>query len=64
MIDLKVTGMTCGGCVKAVEKAVLRRDPDAKVAVDLPTGMVRIESGKPSAEFAEAIEAAGYEVAA
>ena len=64
MIDLKVTGMTCGGCVKAVEKAVARRDPDAKVAVDLATGAVRIDSGKPAAEFAEAIEAAGYEVAA
>lgn len=64
MIDLKVDGMTCGGCAKAVEKAVTRTDPQAKVDVDLANGAVRIESAKPAAEFAAAIEAAGYEVPA
>ncbi|BBE72296.1 heavy-metal-associated domain-containing protein [Oharaeibacter diazotrophicus] len=64
MIELDVGGMTCGGCAKAVEKAVARTDPAAKVTVDLPTGKVRIESATPAAAFAEAIEAAGYEVAA
>lgn len=64
MIDLTVTGMTCGGCVRAVEKAVTRTDPAARVDVDLTTGKVRIDSGKPAGDFKDAIEAAGYEVAA
>ncbi|WP_181699385.1 heavy-metal-associated domain-containing protein [Chthonobacter albigriseus] len=62
MIDLKVSGMTCGGCVRAVEKAVARTDAKASVSVDLPTGVVRIESERPRADFASAIEAAGYDV--
>lgn len=62
MIELKVDGMTCGGCVRSVEKAVHKTDPGANVTIDLPTGAVRIESGRPSAEFAQAIEAAGYDV--
>jgi copper chaperone len=64
MIDLKVSGMTCGGCVRAVEKAVGRTDPKASVSVDLPTGTVRIESERARADFAAAIEAAGYDVEA
>lgn len=64
MIELKVGGMTCGGCAKAVEKAVKREDPAADVVVDLATGAVRIASGKPAEAFAAAIEGAGYEVAA
>jgi copper chaperone len=64
MIDLKVSGMTCGGCVRAVEKAIARLDPSAKATVNLENGQVRIESDKPANAFAEAIEAAGYEIAA
>lgn len=64
MIDLKVEGMTCGGCVRSVEKAVRKADPEANVTIDLPTGAVRIESNQPRAAFAEAIEAAGYDVVA
>lgn len=63
-MEFKVTGMTCGGCVKAVEKAVLRTDPAAHVTVDLASGAVSVESTKPATDFRSAIEAAGYEVAA
>ncbi len=64
MIELTVSGMTCGGCVKAVERVVKRTDPDAKATVDLASGHVAIESGKPAAAFAAAITAAGYPVTA
>lgn len=63
-MEFKVSGMTCGGCVKAVEKAVLRADPAAHVKVDLESGAVAVESAKPASDFRSAIEAAGYEVAA
>ncbi|WP_181705943.1 heavy-metal-associated domain-containing protein [Chthonobacter rhizosphaerae] len=64
MIELTVTGMTCGGCVKSVEKAVKRTDETAAVTVDLASGSVTIDSSKPAEAFKSAIEAAGYEVAA
>lgn len=64
MIELKVDGMTCGGCVKAVEKAVKRTDEAATVTVDLEGGRVAIDSAMPADAFRSAIEAAGYDVAA
>lgn len=64
MIDLTVTGMTCGGCVKAVERVVKRTDPDATATVELASGHVSIASSKPAAAFVTAIEAAGYPVKA
>ncbi len=64
MIELTVSGMTCGGCAKSVEKAVLRKDAGASVDVDLASGKVRVSTALPRADVAEAIEAAGYEVAA
>lgn len=40
----RVAGMTCQGCVNAVTRAIQRRLPDAKVAVDLPKGVVAVEA--------------------
>jgi len=62
MIDLQVEGMTCGGCVKSVEKAVLRADPQAAVKIDLQSGKVSIQSAVSPSLFSAAIEAAGYDV--
>jgi len=64
MIELNVKGMMCGGCAGTVEKAIKRVDSAAKVTVDLPTGKVSIETSAERAAIGEAIEAAGYEVAA
>jgi len=60
MYDFQVNDMTCGHCVATVEKAVKGVDPSAKVAIDLGTHAVKIESDKPAASFAKAIEDAGY----
>ncbi|WP_237154584.1 heavy-metal-associated domain-containing protein [Oryzibacter oryziterrae] len=64
MIELKVEGMMCGGCAGTVEKAIKRVDPNAAVTIDLPTGRVNVETDKDSKAISEAIEAAGYDVAA
>lgn len=64
MVEIKVDGMTCGGCVKSVTGAVRRADPAATVEVDLQTGIVRVETGVPREALARAIEDAGYDVAA
>jgi len=59
----QVTGMTCGGCVRAVTNAIKARSPSAKVAVDLASGIVTVESADPGVA-ATAITEAGFGIAA
>jgi copper chaperone len=44
MQTLFVTGMTCGGCTKAVTKAIQLQDARATVLVDLDSQKVEIDS--------------------
>ena len=60
MYNFQVGDMTCSHCVATVEKAVRSVDSSATVNVDLATLAVSIESTKPAASFADAIEEAGY----
>ena len=64
MIELNVKGMMCGGCAGTVEKAIKRVDADAAVKIDLASGKVSVETKADTKALGEAIEAAGYEVAA
>lgn len=60
--ELKVTGMTCGHCVRAVTQAIQARDPQARVQVDLATGVVQAETSLDRAVLAELVTAEGYSV--
>lgn len=62
MIVLNVEGMSCGHCKKAVEGAVAGVDPKATCTVDLESGKVEVSSDQPAAQFAQAIEEAGYDI--
>jgi copper chaperone len=62
MIKLKVAGMTCGGCVKSVERAVAAAAPGARVIVDLKSGEVAVEGAAARQTVVAAIEDAGYDV--
>ncbi|HET6620370.1 MAG TPA: heavy-metal-associated domain-containing protein [Dongiaceae bacterium] len=62
MLKLKVAGMTCGGCVSSVTRAVTAAAPGAKVSVDLKSGEVAIDGAAPRQAIVTAIEDAGYEV--
>ncbi|WP_439597534.1 heavy-metal-associated domain-containing protein [Falsiroseomonas sp.] len=62
--ELKVGGMTCGHCVRAVTKAIQARDPAATVQVDLAAGVVRADSRLSRADLAAAVASEGYSVAA
>ena len=42
-IDLKVSGMTCGSCVKHVEKAIQSIAEVEKVEVSLASGIARVQ---------------------
>ena len=64
MVELKVAGMSCGHCVKAVTAAIHARDPAATVEVVLAEGLVRAETNLPRAELAAAVAAEGFGVAA
>jgi Cu+-exporting ATPase len=64
MYELTVEDMSCGHCVGRVTKAVQQVDPIAKVAIDLPTGKVKIASCADLDKIAAAIIDAGYPVSA
>jgi len=56
----RVTGMTCGGCVRSVEAAIKAVAPDAKVTVDLAAQRVTVD-GAPEAKVKRAVDDAGFE---
>lgn len=57
-----VMGMTCGGCMASVERAVKSVAPDAQVSVDLESGMVRISPPGDIDAMKDAVIAAGFDV--
>jgi copper chaperone len=62
MYELKVDGMTCGGCAASVKRALQALDAKANVDVDLADKRVRIETTAQLDAVKSAIEDAGYEV--
>jgi copper chaperone len=67
MIELVVTGMTCGGCVASVRRAVERVLPHTETEVDLASGRLRINGTFADADRIRAlatcaIEQAGFGV--
>ncbi|MBU3620758.1 heavy-metal-associated domain-containing protein [Polynucleobacter sp. CS-Odin-A6] len=62
MFTLKVSGMTCGGCINAVTRAVQAQDPQAQVKADLATQVVSLETSLSAERAAELIADAGFPV--
>lgn len=60
MTQFTVPDMTCSGCVKAITTAIQRIDPTASVQADLASHRVDIQSTKPPADLAAAIDGAGF----
>lgn len=66
-IELKVAGMTCGGCVKSIQNALNEQDGVSEATADLDSATVKVDFDPASIEegaIKEAIEAAGFDVAA
>ena len=57
----KVSGMTCGGCVRSVTNAITARDATVKVEVDLPAGIVSVEGDLSEDTVKDAVEGAGFD---
>jgi copper chaperone len=62
MQTLFVTGMTCGGCTKAVTRAIQLQDARATVQVDLDTQKVEIDSKLSREELITIVTDAGFPV--
>jgi copper chaperone len=61
MLEFNISTMTCGHCVGAVTRAVQEVDPQARVAIDLPTHRVSIETAATRERVVSALVEAGYE---
>lgn len=59
-----VEGMTCGHCEKAVTKALLALDPQAKIVIDRTVNQVEVDSTQPREALQQAIAEEGYRVVA
>lgn len=59
-MELRVEGMTCGGCAKSVTKAILSVDPNASIETNPATRTVRVETTVPQAAVREVLAEAGY----
>ena len=62
MLSLKVSGMTCGGCINAVTRAIQAQDPQAKVQADLVSQIVNLETTLSEVEASQLITDAGFPV--
>jgi len=62
MYEIKVSGITCGGCVNSVTNALRGLDTKAEVSVDIKSQVVSIKSDKSQAEINATIEEAGFSV--
>lgn len=58
----RVTGMTCGGCAKHVEKALRGVAGVAAVTVDLAKGTAAVEGTASFEAMAASVSAAGYDM--
>ena len=62
MFSLKVSGMTCGGCINAVTRAIQSQDPQAKVQADLASQTVNLETSLSPEQASQLITDAGFPV--
>ena len=60
ILTLKVDGMTCQHCERAVTEAIRGIDPAATVHVDVPAGIVSVDSHADPERLAAAVQAEGY----
>ncbi|MCK6596351.1 MAG: heavy-metal-associated domain-containing protein [Bacteriovoracaceae bacterium] len=61
-MEVKVSGMTCGGCVKSVTNALKALDQNAEVSVSLETQTIQIKTSKETNDVKHTIEEAGFDV--
>ena len=59
-MELRIEDMTCGGCARAVTKAIQSADPDARIETDPAARRVKIETKASPAALQEVLVEAGF----
>ena len=59
--EIKIEGMSCSGCVSAVENVLKQNDKIYEVQVSLEEGLARIDSDIDISDISNLIKQAGYE---
>lgn len=59
-MQFHISSMTCGGCAGKVTKVIHSIDADAKVTVDIPAHLVKIQTSASQDAVAAALTEAGY----
>jgi copper chaperone len=62
MMEFKVSGMTCQGCINAVNRAIQAQDAEAIIKVDLSTQKITVDSTLNRQELNQLILDAGFPV--
>ncbi|MCU0912484.1 MAG: heavy-metal-associated domain-containing protein [Rhodobacteraceae bacterium] len=63
-MEFRIEAMECGGCARAVTRAIRSVDPAAEVAADVGNRSVSVASQIPREAFLAALASAGFPVAA
>jgi copper chaperone len=59
-MEIRIDNMTCGGCARAVTKAIQSVDPNARVEADPASRGVKIETTATQIAILKVLEEAGY----
>ncbi|KPQ11685.1 MAG: copper chaperone CopZ [Saliniramus fredricksonii] len=59
-ISLAIEGMSCGGCLAAVERIVKKIDPQAVIRVDLDAGAAQLRTQAPVETVCAALDKGGF----
>lgn len=62
MLNLKVEGITCGGCASSIRKALAATVPGMEVEVDIAACSVKVAGDADRGKVVDAIETAGFTV--
>jgi copper chaperone len=62
-MELKIEGMTCGGCAKSVAKAIQSVDSNARVETNPAARAAKIETTATLAAILQVLDEAGYPAA-
>ena len=59
-MELRIEGMTCGGCAKSVTKAIQSVDPNARIETNPAARTVKVETTADTTALQRVLEEAGY----
>jgi copper chaperone len=59
-MELRIEGMTCGGCAKSDTKAIQSVDPNARIETNPAARTVKVETTADTAALQRVLEEAGY----